>query len=74
MTALAAAVTESPLKLPLPSRWLAATMSVTEVLLIWAGLTGPRPVEQPKAKRRRKAKRKPRAPRPSNVVRLPTAA
>lgn len=61
-TAEQAAVTEAPLKLP--SWWLAAAMSVTEVLLIWAGLTGPRPGEEkPKAKRRRrKAARKPKAP------------
>ncbi len=74
-TAQAAAVAEAPLKLP--SWWLAAAMSVTEVLLIWAGLTGPRPGEvKPKAKRRRKAKRKPKAspPRPENVVDLRTAA
>lgn len=64
-----AAVAEAPLKLP--SWWIAAAMSVTEVLLIWAGLTGPRPKEAaPKApkRRRRRVAHKPKPP--ANVVRL----
>lgn len=76
VTAEAKAVAESSLKAPV---WLlGAALWVAEVLLLWAGLTGPRPkVKQQRKRRKPKAKRKPKpkAPTPDhgNVVRIKAA-
>ena len=74
--ALPGAVVESDLKQP---PWLLGiALWVAEVVLLWAGLTGPRPKKRAKkraapAKRKPKARRKPTpkaptTPTPANVV------